>query len=86
MLPFLSGRHQKATAEFLSSAEFRNILSRCLARVRARRNKVYVYINELCTVLKAHTLRRKLSLASAPPGPPSPPPPPKKSNPSHVVL
>ncbi|XP_031468246.1 death domain-associated protein 6-like, partial [Phasianus colchicus] len=75
VLPFLSSRHQKASSDFLSSAEFRNILARCLARVRARRTKVYVYINELCTVLKAHTLRRKLSLASAPPGaPPSPPP------------
>ncbi|NWH81883.1 DAXX protein, partial [Piaya cayana] len=28
--------------------------------------QVYVYINELCTVLKAHTLRRKLPLTSAP--------------------
>ncbi|NXF58912.1 DAXX protein, partial [Ciccaba nigrolineata] len=57
--------------------EFRNILSRCLSRVRTRRNKVYVYINELCTVLKAHTLRRKLPLAAAPPAasPSSPPPP-----------
>ncbi|XP_010725307.2 death domain-associated protein 6-like, partial [Meleagris gallopavo] len=70
VLPFLSNRHQKASTDFLSSAEFRNILARCLARVRARRTKVYVYINELCTVLKAHTLRRKLNLASAPPSPP----------------
>ena len=82
MLPFLSSRHQKASSDFLSSAEFRNIVARCLARVRARRTKVYVYINELCTVLKAHTLRRKLSLAAAPPGPPppSPPPPPPSSS------
>ncbi|NXJ72828.1 DAXX protein, partial [Rostratula benghalensis] len=61
VVPFLSGRHQKATPEFLSSAELRNVLSRCLGRVRARPNKVYVYINELCTLLKAHTLRRKLA-------------------------
>ncbi|XP_062457033.1 death domain-associated protein 6 [Rhea pennata] len=66
VIPFLSGRHQKASAEFLASAELRNVLSRCLSRVRARRNKVYVYINELCTVLKAHTLRRKVPLAAAP--------------------
>ncbi|NXJ86889.1 DAXX protein, partial [Trogon melanurus] len=92
VIPFLSGRHQKASPEFLASAEFRNVLSRCLARVRARRNKVYVYINELCTVLKAHTLRRKLPLAPAPASsasssPPAassttPPPPPSSSSPS----
>ncbi|NXC51397.1 DAXX protein, partial [Penelope pileata] len=70
VLPFLAGRHQKATAAFLASAELRNVLARCLARVRARRNKVYVYINELCTVLKAHTQRRKLAPAPAPPSPP----------------
>ncbi|NWS65159.1 DAXX protein, partial [Chunga burmeisteri] len=77
VIPFLSGRHQKASPDFLASAELRNILSRCLSRVRTRRNKVYVYINELCTVLKAHTLRRKLPLAAAPPAatPPSPPQP-----------
>ncbi|NXK15599.1 DAXX protein, partial [Herpetotheres cachinnans] len=78
VIPFLSSRHQKASPDFLASAELRNILSRCLSRVRTRRNKVYVYINELCTVLKAHTLRRKLPLTSAPsiaalPSPPQPP-------------
>ncbi|KAK4805156.1 hypothetical protein QYF61_025553 [Mycteria americana] len=48
-----------------------------------RRNKVYVYINELCTVLKAHTSRRKLPLASAPSvaAPPSPPQPPTSPQP-----
>ncbi|XP_065510798.1 death domain-associated protein 6 [Caloenas nicobarica] len=75
VVPFLSGRHQKAAPDFLASAEFRNILSRCLSRVRARRNKVYVYINELCTVLKAHTLRRKVPLLAAPSSPASPRPP-----------
>ncbi|NWH68152.1 DAXX protein, partial [Geococcyx californianus] len=67
VIPFLCGRHQKASPDFLASAEFRNILSRCLGRIRTHHNKVYVYINELCTVLKAHTLRRKLALTSAPP-------------------
>ncbi|NWS79161.1 DAXX protein, partial [Crotophaga sulcirostris] len=76
VVPFLCGRHQKTNPDFLASAEFRNILSRCLRRVRSHRNKVYVYINELCTVLKAHTLRRKLALTSAPP-----PPPPSSSSP-----
>ncbi|NXP06515.1 DAXX protein, partial [Thinocorus orbignyianus] len=64
VVPFLSGRHQKATPDFLSSAELRNVLSRCLGRVRSRPDKVYVYINELCTTLKAHTLRRKLAPVS----------------------
>ncbi|XP_074023188.1 death domain-associated protein 6 [Numenius arquata] len=79
VIPFLLGRHQKATPEFLSSAELRNVLSRCLGRVRARPNKVYVYINELCTLLKAHTLRRKLAPVPVPAVPttasPSPTPP-----------
>ncbi|KAF1591660.1 Death domain-associated protein 6, partial [Eudyptes moseleyi] len=65
VVPFLSGRHQKASPDFLASAELRNVLGRCLSHVRKHRNKVYVYINELCTVLKAHTLRRKLPLAPA---------------------
>ncbi|NXH17067.1 DAXX protein, partial [Bucco capensis] len=65
VLPFLISRQQKASPDFLSSAELRNVLSRCLSRVQTRHNKVYVYINELCTVLKAHTLRRKLSLTSS---------------------
>ncbi|NWI31002.1 DAXX protein, partial [Sula dactylatra] len=87
VIPFLSGRHQKASPDFLASAELRNILSRCLSRVRMRHNKVYVYINELCTVLKAHTLRRKLLLTSASPvatlpsllQPPTSPQPPSSS-------
>uniref|UniRef100_A0A8C8SKF1 Death domain-associated protein 6 n=1 Tax=Pelusios castaneus TaxID=367368 RepID=A0A8C8SKF1_9SAUR len=66
VIPFLATRHQKASAEFLASAEFRNVLGRCLTRVQSKRSKVYVYINELCTVLKAHTHRRKLALSSAP--------------------
>ncbi|XP_032775632.1 death domain-associated protein 6 isoform X2 [Strigops habroptila] len=76
VIPFLCSRHQKATSSFLASAELHNVLSRCLSRVRLRRNKVYVYINELCTTLKAHTLRRKLPLASAPSTHPHPPPEP----------
>ncbi|NXD88959.1 DAXX protein, partial [Halcyon senegalensis] len=91
VIPFLAGRHQKAAGDFLSSAELRNVLSRCLSRVRTRPAKVYVYINELCTVLKAHTLRRKLPLATPPPAavvpaaetsPPRPPASPGASSPS----
>ncbi|NXD46494.1 DAXX protein, partial [Copsychus sechellarum] len=68
VLPFLSARHLRAHPDFRGSAEFRNILGRLLRRVRARRRKVYVYINELCTVLKARALRRRLALRAAPPG------------------
>ncbi|NXY89029.1 DAXX protein, partial [Alcedo cyanopectus] len=62
VVPFLRGRQQRAAGPFLGSAELRNVLSRCLARVRGRPTKVYVYINELCTVLKAHAPRRKIPL------------------------
>ncbi|XP_054663383.1 death domain-associated protein 6 [Grus americana] len=79
VIPFLSNRHQKTSPDFLASAELRNVLARCLSRVRARRDKVYVYINELCTVLKAHTSRRKLTLLPVPSSSSSPPPPPPVS-------
>ncbi|NXQ23878.1 DAXX protein, partial [Alaudala cheleensis] len=69
VLPFLSSRHLRAHPDFRGSAEFRNILGRLLRRVRGRRRKVYVYINELCTVLKARALRRRLPLRA--PRPPS---------------
>ncbi|NXO88309.1 DAXX protein, partial [Certhia brachydactyla] len=62
VLPFLSSRHLRAHPDFRGSAEFRNILGRLLRRVRGRRRKVYVYINELCTVLKARAQRRRLAL------------------------
>ncbi|NWH42194.1 DAXX protein, partial [Chloropsis hardwickii] len=67
VLPFLSSRHLRAHPDFRGSAEFRNILGRLLRRVRGRRRKVYVYINELCTVLKARALRRRLPLRAAGP-------------------
>ncbi|NXH49128.1 DAXX protein, partial [Dicaeum eximium] len=66
VLPFLSSRHLRAHPDFRGSAEFRNILGRLLRRVRGRRRKVYVYINELCTVLKARALRRRLPLRAPP--------------------
>ncbi|NXR37653.1 DAXX protein, partial [Zosterops hypoxanthus] len=66
VLPFLSSRHLRAHPDFRGSAEFRNILGRLLRRVQGRRRKVYVYINELCTVLKARALRRRLPLRSLP--------------------
>lgn len=65
MVPFLHKLQQRAQCVFLASAEFCNILSRVLARSRKRPAKLYVYINELCTVLKAHSTKKKLNLAPA---------------------
>ncbi|NWY35002.1 DAXX protein, partial [Pheucticus melanocephalus] len=82
VLPFLSSRHLRAHPDFRGSAEFRNILGRLLRRVRGRRRKVYVYINELCTVLKARALRRRLPLRALP----APPPPPTHLGPDGAHL
>ncbi|XP_027489330.1 death domain-associated protein 6-like, partial [Corapipo altera] len=68
VLPFLRSRHARAQPEFRGSAEFRNILGRLLRRLRSRRSKTFVYINELCTVLKARALRRRLPLLPLPGG------------------
>lgn len=82
VVPFLHKLQQRAQSVFLASAEFCNILSRVLARSRKRPAKIYVYINELCTVLKAHSIKKKLNLAPAAsttseasgPNPPTEPP------------
>lgn len=65
VVPFLCKRQQRAHALFLASAEFCNILSRVLSRARSRPAKLYVYINELCTVLKAHSAKKKMNIAPA---------------------
>ncbi|XP_027992832.2 death domain-associated protein 6 isoform X1 [Eptesicus fuscus] len=65
VVPFLCKRQQRAHSLFLASAEFCNILSRVLSRARSRPAKLYVYINELCTVLKAHSAKKKLNIAPA---------------------
>lgn len=65
VVPFLCKLQQRAHPLFLASAEFCNILSRVLSRARSRPSKLYVYINELCTVLKAHSAKKKLNLAHA---------------------
>uniref|UniRef100_A0A8C8ZZL4 Death domain-associated protein 6 n=1 Tax=Prolemur simus TaxID=1328070 RepID=A0A8C8ZZL4_PROSS len=65
VVPFLHNRQQRAHPLFLASAEFCNILSRVLSLARSRPTKLYVYINELCTVLKAHSAKKKLNLAPA---------------------
>lgn len=65
VVPFLCKRQQRAHPLFLASAEFCNILSRVLSRAQSQPTKLYVYINELCTVLKAHSAKKKLNLAPA---------------------
>ncbi|KAM9323865.1 death domain-associated protein 6, partial [Gastrophryne carolinensis] len=62
VIEYLQGRFSKANPDYISSVEFRNNLGRCLSRVQSKRSKVFVYINELCTVLKSHTQKKRLSL------------------------
>ncbi|XP_075042550.1 death domain-associated protein 6 isoform X3 [Mixophyes fleayi] len=62
VITFLQTRYTKANPSYLSSVEFRNTLGRCLTRVQNKRTKVFVYINELCTALKANSQKRKVSL------------------------
>lgn len=62
VMTFLHSKHTKACPEYLSSVEFRNTLGRCLTRAQANRSKTYVYINELCTVLKQHSAKRRQTL------------------------
>ncbi|XP_063794315.1 death domain-associated protein 6 isoform X2 [Pseudophryne corroboree] len=64
VISFLQGRHAKANPVYLSSVAFRNTLGSCLTRVQNKRSKIFVYINELCTVLKANSQKRKVSLHS----------------------
>ncbi|KAM4640848.1 death domain-associated protein 6 [Discoglossus pictus] len=62
VITFLERRVSRANPSYLSSIEFRNVLGRCLTRVQSKRSKVYVYINELCTSLKANSQKRKITL------------------------
>lgn len=62
VITFLKAKHEKASPSFLTSVEFRNILGRCLTRAQANRSKTFVYINELCTVLRQHGLKKRQSL------------------------
>ncbi|XP_058610377.1 death domain-associated protein 6 isoform X2 [Onychostoma macrolepis] len=66
VVTYLQNRHSKALPTFLSSVEFRNTLGRCLTRAQANTGKTFVYINELCTVLKQHTARKRTSIQSVP--------------------
>uniref|UniRef100_A0A3Q0RIG8 Death domain-associated protein 6 n=1 Tax=Amphilophus citrinellus TaxID=61819 RepID=A0A3Q0RIG8_AMPCI len=69
VLTFLQTKHSKACPVFLSSVEFRNTLGRCLTRAQANRSKTFVYINELCTVLRQYAVKRRQDLSKVEPGP-----------------
>ncbi|KAI3357075.1 hypothetical protein L3Q82_015452 [Scortum barcoo] len=62
VLTFLETKHSKASPDYLSSVEFRNTLGRCLTRAQANRSKTFVYINELCTVLKQHAAKKRQNI------------------------
>ncbi|XP_067882017.1 death domain-associated protein 6 isoform X2 [Heterodontus francisci] len=64
VINFLQRKYTKAFPDYLASTEFRNVLGRCLTRVQGRKSKVFVYINELCTALKANSQKTKLALAN----------------------
>ena len=67
VLSFLQTKHTKACPDYLSSVEFRNTLGRCLTRVQANQSKTFVYINELCTVLRQHAVKKRLILTKLKP-------------------
>ncbi|XP_023250645.1 death domain-associated protein 6 [Seriola lalandi dorsalis] len=69
VLTFLQAKHAKASPDYLSSVEFRNTLGRCLTRAQANRSKTFVYINELCTVLRQHTAKKRQILTKVESGP-----------------
>ncbi|XP_072304316.1 death domain-associated protein 6 isoform X2 [Eucyclogobius newberryi] len=65
VITFLQTKYTKASSTFLSSVEFRNFLGRCLTRAQANRSKTFVYINELCTVLRQHGDKKRQSLTKS---------------------
>lgn len=69
VLTFLQTKHSKACLDFLSSVELRNTLGRCLTRAQANRSKTFVYISELCTVLKQHAIKKRQTLFKVDHGP-----------------
>ncbi|XP_012716292.2 death domain-associated protein 6 isoform X2 [Fundulus heteroclitus] len=67
VLTFLQTKHAKACPDYLCSVEFRNTLGQCLSRAQDNVSKTFVYINELCTVLKQHALKKRQLLTKAEP-------------------
>lgn len=59
VVTFLQTKYAKASPDYLMSVEFRNALGRCLMRAQAKSTKTFVYINELCTMLKQHSAKRR---------------------------
>ena len=43
-------------------------MGRCLTRAKAHRSKTFVYINELCTVLRQHATKKRQTLVKVEPG------------------
>ncbi|XP_036371504.1 death domain-associated protein 6 [Megalops cyprinoides] len=72
VMTFLRAKHTKASPEFLGSVEFRNTLGRCLTRAQSGRTKTFVYINELCTVLKQHAAKKRQAVVTLEPSGPEP--------------
>ncbi|KAI3356666.1 hypothetical protein L3Q82_003297 [Scortum barcoo] len=69
VLTFLQTKRSKASPDYLSSVEFRNTLGRCLTRAQANRSKIFVYINELCAVLKQHAAKQRQNITKVESGP-----------------
>ncbi|KAM9385482.1 death domain-associated protein 6 isoform 1-T2 [Pholidichthys leucotaenia] len=69
VLNFLQTKYEKASPDFLTSVEFRNTLGRCLTRAQSSHSKTFVYINELCTVLRQHAVRKRQALSKVESGP-----------------
>lgn len=44
-------------------------MGHCLTRAQANRSKTFVYINELCTVLKQHAAKKRQIVTKVEPGP-----------------
>ncbi|XP_058475841.1 death domain-associated protein 6 [Solea solea] len=68
VLNFLKAKYTKASPDYLSSVEFRNTLGRCLTRAQSNRTKSFVFINELCTVLRKHSVKKRQVLTRVEPG------------------
>ncbi|XP_007564352.1 death domain-associated protein 6 [Poecilia formosa] len=67
VLTFLQTKHSKACPDYLCSVEFRNALGQCLTQAQGNVGKTFVYINELCTVLKQHSVKKRQTLSKAEP-------------------
>ncbi|KAG7325704.1 hypothetical protein KOW79_010629 [Hemibagrus wyckioides] len=62
VMEFLKVKYSKASPDFLTCVEFRNAVGRCLTRAQAQPTKTFVYINELCTILKQHSTKRRVAV------------------------